>query len=111
MGTGLQHFKQPEDLSDRGPWDTWPLLSIALDCGTDGLSAVSVATRKLNMNLDFTPDQSHLCWRGIIAALKACKLLVFILTSMLAGNTSHGPWSDDLRYRQTKESMNTLLEH
>ena len=111
MGTGLQHFKQAESLSERGPWDTWPCLSIALDCGTDGLAAISAATRKLNMNLDFTPDQSHLCWRGIIAALKACKLWVFMLTSMLAGNTAHGPWNDDLRYQQTKEAMDTLMAH
>ena len=111
MGTGLQHFKQAESLSERGPWDTWPCLSIALDCGTDGLAAVSAATKKLNMNLDFTPDQSHLCWRGIIAALKACKLWVFMLTSMLAGNTAHGPWNDDLRYQQTNEAMDTLLAH
>eukprot|EP00972_Heterocapsa_arctica_P024532 3617634-Heterocapsa_arctica.AAC.1 len=60
MGTGLKHFTQPLALQDRKPWDSWPVLSIALECGSDGLCACNAAIRKLSMNLDFTPDQSHL---------------------------------------------------
>lgn len=111
MDVGLGYFAQPKKMSSRGHWSTWPVLSISADCGSDGLSGYNAAARSLMLNVDFVPDESHLCWRAIIAALKATNLWVFVVTTMLAANTPHGPWADDLRHRLATEAMRLLLEH
>lgn len=109
MGAGLEHFAVDPNPAKRPRWNEWLVLSVALDCGSDGVAGVNAALRQLSLNMDFTPDQSHLAWRGVIDALKASKLWVFMLTAMLAGNVAHGPWCDDLRYRQSVEAMDALM--
>ena len=56
MGVGLKRFTQAPRQVDRGPWDTWPRLSMALGCGSDGSAAANAALRKLHVNLDVTPE-------------------------------------------------------
>eukprot|EP00974_Lingulodinium_polyedra_P016247 1574865-Lingulodinium_polyedra.AAC.1 len=44
--------------------------TFAIDLGSDGLSAINYAQRCKELNIDVTPDVSHLTHRGLEAALK-----------------------------------------
>ena len=53
---GLRTFHIPQAEEERGPWRTWPHLSIAMDCGPDGVAAVHYLQRYQNYNIDVVPD-------------------------------------------------------
>lgn len=101
----LQTFAIPE-ASERTDPTTWPSLSIARDGGSDLCCPVSFLQRHLKLNVDETPDPSHLGWRAVIAALKRSDLWSHMTVMMCVWNTPHGAWCDDTRYRQVLSALN-----
>lgn len=73
-------------------WMLLPRVLVAMDLGSDGVCASGFAQRCLGLNLDVTPDISHLSHRGLDAALKLAGLRVFAMTAQLCFNTPHGPF-------------------
>jgi hypothetical protein len=48
--SGLAHVQIPEEPSERGPPELWPLLSLALDRGSDGVCSTMCNGRQICVN-------------------------------------------------------------
>lgn len=94
IGSGLRRFVQPVSLEERGNPVSWPVLSVALDQGSDGWSAVMYLQRRANMNLIVMFDPSHRAWNDSKAALQQAGLWSAALLLQITMNLDHGPWRD-----------------
>lgn len=91
---GLSRFQVAPDLKDRPPAETWPVLSLALDQGSDGWSGSMYLMRKGFLNILLQWDPSHRCWNDAQAGLRHAKLWGSTLLLQLTMNLDHGPWRD-----------------
>lgn len=53
---GLLQFVFDESSSAWSSWDSWPGIGVAMDCGADGIAAVSALQYKYDLNLWVWPD-------------------------------------------------------
>ena len=112
-GKTLKHFSQPEDVAERGPWHTWPLLSYAGDQGPKEECACHVLARKpeCKINIDRVPDPSHGVWNDCKMALKASGHWNHTGLMMLTWNMKHGPFGEDKRQNEISGSMRQYFAH
>ena len=77
----------------------WPLLQIATDRGSDGVSALQYAQRKegLFLNIDTVYDQSHDVTNDIDNAIAKADLKPHSTVAVGTWDVPHGPWSEDTR--------------
>lgn len=61
-GVGLQHFEQRPRIFDRGPWHTWPLLTLASDLGAENVAACCFLQRHKHYNIELMGDPAHGIW-------------------------------------------------
>ena len=107
----FQREERPEELaklkSERWRhWSTWPHMNIALDQGSDGLSAVCFTKHR---RLCFTEwwDFSHGCKNDWKQMLKDAGLWNMWLLYMM--NTSSGPSNDDTRWGELDAAWKQML--
>lgn len=110
---GLRFIQAPpqENLANCAGWSDWrewPHLSVTADQGSDGFAAIHALQRHFRCNLSYTPDASHGVHRDLMGALRSASLMEFMLLVMVAMNLQHGPWGDDSRWQQMKESAAQL---
>lgn len=105
VGVGILHFRQPVRLSERRPWPTWPLLSVACDLGSDNCCALQYLERHLSINLDLVPDPSHGTWDDAKLCLRRAGFWTTVQLVMLGHNVVHGPYNEDLRYEQVVRTI------
>ena len=104
-GAGLKKLQQPTDPAERADPLEWPGLSISCDQEAAGHHAVQAAQTYLNLNVDYVPDPSHGGNRVIQDALKKAGLWPYKQSMMITRNIPHGPWSEDMRFRQSQQIM------
>ena len=94
---GLVMFQQPKELEMRDPDPrTWPRLGLDSDkCGTQ-LCAVSWATRKLLLNIDFKDDDPHGLNNDLKLLYAELGEWAHVQLMMGARNYKHGPWNEAL---------------
>ena len=100
-------------------WATWPFILMALDQGSDNLSAVHALERHYGLNLDAIFDFAHGANRDTQTALGTAHLKAFWQCMCVSFNMPHGPnqdkiWADTLcevtdHLRQNHQPQNTPL--
>lgn len=108
-GVGLGHFAVPEEVAQRGPWDTWPLLSYAGDQGSKEEAGKWTIRSKLRLNFDEVPDQAHGVWNDCKLALRRAGHWSHVGLMMLSWNMRHGPWAEDQRQHEIKACIANFL--
>lgn len=109
---GLVDFQVPEKVENSpwADWRNWRHLCLAIDQGSDGLAACNwLRTSKVNFSV--LCDWSHGAQNDLKEALRGCNLFQFILLMMIAMNVEHGPYDEDLRFAQVKESWEDVQKH
>lgn len=107
-----KYFTQPEQISDRHPMpETWPSLSIAGDMDAPQLCPISFLVRRMNTNVEFLNDPSHGAWRDVGRALSDTNLTAFMKLLMVAENIPHGPWAEDVRWKQALGAIDEHMKH
>lgn len=109
-GASLSHFQQAAPINERAPPMTWRGLSVACDMEASQHTAIMAAQRFFRLNIDYTPDPSHGAQRCILDALKKTGLLPYSMTTMLCRAIPHGPWAEDIRFRQAALCIREHLE-
>lgn len=110
-GSSLQSFEQPRDIQDREAALQWPKLNVAMDLGSDGVAFLMWARYHRNLNIELVADSSHGVHNGVEEALASVGLRGHMYLLMMAINTPHGPWSEDTRFIQCKNSLGLMLQH
>lgn len=108
---GLADFVQTSAVSERGPPELWKKLSVAGDQGSDVVAGVNALQRHYHLCLDYVPDPSHGCHNDIWAAAKSSGLSSFFYLLLLTLNVPSGPWSEDARFKQVAQALETLFRH
>ena len=107
-GAGLKKMQQPTELEERKQPLDWLGLSISCDQEAAGHHAVQAALRHLNLNVEYLPDPSHGGQRCVQDLLKKSNLWPYMQSMMITKNIPHGPWSEDMRFKQAQQIM---VEH
>lgn len=108
IGTGgLNFFRRVPDNQLWAPssWRTWPHLTCAADCGSDGLTAQFAMEYGWGFNLDRLPDQAHSCNNDFHGALQDSQLFGYMLSMMISWNLPYGPDKDHHRMSELREAM------
>ena len=108
-GRGLKHFQQAADVRARGPWATWPLLSVSTDQGSVEEGAKHFAQQVLRLNLDGVADFAHGCWNDCKRALHLSGWWPFVGLMMVTWNVPHGPWAEDVRCSEVVGCLESLF--
>ena len=108
-GVGFDHFKVPDEESQRLPPEKWPYLSLAMDQASDNMSLSFFLRYKMMVNLDCWWDMSHGVWRDVDLTVGDLGLRPFVRMATIGLNLGHGPWEDGSRYHQLQESMNEFF--
>ena len=110
---GLSHFTPKKNSSTWAPsaWRMWPSLAVSIDCGSDGVCAVSALQRHEDfmLNLLVWPDPSHAACRSIDQALRGSQLRPFWLMMLISFNLPHGPDRTGERGMQLAEAARDLF--
>lgn len=109
---GLRSFvRQPSSPEwSASEWRLWKHITICVDQGSDGLSAVSYL-KSLSSNLTCIPDWSHGGQNDYYDTLRELNLFSFWVLCMIMWNVEHGPWGDDLRWNQVEHGWAEAWEH
>lgn len=114
---GLAHFKKPKPGDGAGGDELsttplkWPHLSIALDRGSEGCSALHFLQRVAEANIEELWDPSHDSWRDFQRVLRECDMLPFWYMFMVSANLVHGPFLEGSRYKALTEAMSEVAQH
>lgn len=103
---GLQEFQRnaADPCWAASSWHRWPHITVCIDQGSDGLSAVSYLRNSLEVNCSVIPDWSHGGHNDLYDSLKDQGLFSFWVMCLVCFNLEHGPWADDLRWAQVADS-------
>ncbi len=93
-GVGLKHFVAPDINASPDVAATWPRLSITADRGPDVVCALNYLQRKLMVNVDYVPDNSHDSYNELKECIKGASLWSHVLVAAVAYNVDHAPWSE-----------------
>lgn len=109
--TGLRHLQiiEGSDVFNSG-WRQWPFASVALDLGSDGVSAMSAAEYKLSLNLAKRPDPSHGGTCDFDAALKCAQMKGFWVCMVISWNLPFGVDGEETRAAMLRDSMKDCFE-
>lgn len=90
-------FQQSSSPQARPPAIEWPLLAVAPDRHSIGVSAINFMQRVLHLNVDEVFDMSHGAWDDEKLSLKDAGLQPWLLLAMVPVNLFDGPWADNGR--------------
>jgi hypothetical protein len=89
----------------------WPLLTVAMDQGSDGVAAMHWMQRCKRMNVEEVFDFSHNAWNDFKGTVKDCGLWDFFLMFLITVNVVHGPWGEDQRYQAVRDGVADCWKH
>lgn len=93
LGDGLARFRLATSIRDRGAAESWPVLSMSIDQGSDGwTAAMYLCWHNTNMVIMFDP--SHRAWNDAKSGLQSSKLWGAAVLLQVTMNLDHGPWRD-----------------
>ena len=99
-GKTLLHWRVKDKMSERRAWNTWPLLSISTDLGSDELALHNcLQNGELRLNLDTFPDNGHGVWVDAKLCISHSNPWPLLAVVMISHNVPHGPFNEDVRYR------------
>lgn len=101
--TGLARYAC--DGSQDRKFDADPVLTIVWDQESSNIAAAHYMMYHRKMQIDFIFDGAHGAWNDVRAACKDANYMGFLLGLLLVWNLPHGPWSDDMRWSQTRELL------
>eukprot|EP00971_Amphidinium_carterae_P338544 6475932-Amphidinium_carterae.1 len=91
----------------------WASLSVALDQGSDGMSAYNYMASKLCINISLFCDPSHQWQRDVIGAWTSCHWQKWVRLMIVPFNLLHGPFNAKARLeelRALQSSFKSFLE-
>lgn len=100
---GLGHFATEGWQPDR--WDQWPQLTICWDQESANVASgffLMHSPHKITCEILWGP--AHGAWKDIHLAAKDNSWYSWVLGLMLIWNQPHGPWADDTRTSQVKQT-------
>jgi hypothetical protein len=99
-GQRLSFFCQKGALAERPPPQAWPILTLAIDQGSDGWCAAYYLMMAKQCGLLLCKDTSHRIWNDTWLAIEHSELKLIFLLLIVVLNSDHGPWKD-ARWLQT----------
>lgn len=109
---GLSYFIRPDPGTEQHRMPlSWPVLSISLDRGSEGVAAVHYLQREKKLVLDEAWDPLHDSWRDYQRVLRECSLLAYWYLYMVAANVLHGPFLESARYKALVEALREAGAH
>ena len=108
-GLGQWMFK-PYAKEWKLPAIQWPHMNIAIDQGSDGLSAMWWLFMML-LCATFWLDFSHGAWRSVQGMINDVGLEPWWLLMMVMFNCAHGPWNSDSVFNSIQECWKELKKH
>lgn len=93
LGDGLARFRLAASIRDRGAAESWPVLSMRIDPGSDGWTAAMYLCRH-NTNMVIMFDPSPRAWNDAKSGLQSSKLWGAAVLLQVTMNLDHGPWRD-----------------
>ncbi len=109
LGVGWTFFQQPLDPSQRGDPVLWPSITVSLDQGSDGWSAVHYL-RHIGVNVIVLPDLNHRCWNDTQLAIQDSGLWFWCLVCVAILNLDTGPWETTRWRGAMKENANQYAQ-
>ena len=94
VGHGWSNWKLPRPLAERGCPFTWPRMTVALDEGSDGKSAV-FGLQSLGVNVEAVFDCSHGVCTNYLDSVKKVGEWPFLLLCVITFNMPHMPYDED----------------
>lgn len=112
---GISHFLPPADEDDEKAhqwreWRRWPHMTLAMDMGSDNMSAYHWMMHK-GFNLSAIWDWSHGCSNDWKTMLKDSSLMPFWALMIVAWNSACGPHRDMLRWKQLAEAWDCMFSN
>lgn len=104
----LEDFHLPSDKRPSDPFQ-WPWLGIAADQGSDGACLVAWLVRAGACNVEPFWDPSHRAWNCVKAGVRSAGLWCHMILQIMAFNSGHGPWQDDMRFHQLRDVVEANL--
>ena len=86
-------------------WITWPHAGLSTDMGADCVCGVLALEYKFHCKLTKFPDEAHQKHRALDAALTVCELKPIRIMNVVSLNLKHGPWNDDHRLAEVRDTM------
>ena len=105
-GRGWEQWLVPEE--DPPGFSARPTLTVSIDQGSDGWSAMNFLCRAKRANCLVIPDTSHRLWNDCEAAIKDSLLWPSCLCGIVLLNLDTGPWSQSKWF---SESQQACLEY
>eukprot|EP00972_Heterocapsa_arctica_P116309 16452358-Heterocapsa_arctica.AAC.1 len=93
-GQRLSFFCQKGALAERPPPQAWPVLTLAIDQGSDGWCAAYYLMMAKQCGLLLCKDTSHRIWNDTWLAIEHSELKPIFLLLIVVLNSDHGPWKD-----------------
>lgn len=90
-------------------WHKWPVLSVSMDLGSDGLSGWHALAYGKKMSIMQFPDPSHAGNLDVDMALRSAGLFQFWLLNMISFNLPYGPDDDLGRLHQLQDATRDLF--
>ena len=84
-------------------WHTMPVLSLAVDQGSDGWSAGQFLMRSQRACMVLFKDLNHRLWNDTWNAVKHSGLKALMTVAIVVLNSDHGPWHDARWFQQGVE--------
>jgi hypothetical protein len=108
-GVGLVDFIVTPAMEASVPPASWPGITVCIDQGTDGWSAVSFLGWKLGCNFLVLPDPSHRVWNDCMLSLKSSRLWGLTMVMAKVFGLDQGPWSDSKWYHESVEAVEVYM--
>lgn len=109
LGVGLRRFLAWEEHSRPHPRQ-WQILTVSLDQGSDGWSAVQFLANGLPFGVMALADPSHRCWNDCQLSLKDSQTWGAVQLMTIVLNLDSGPWRDARWYQQAREAVEAYLK-
>eukprot|EP00971_Amphidinium_carterae_P113959 2258104-Amphidinium_carterae.1 len=88
----------------------WPYISVALDQGSDGVSAMNYLLHAVRINGDLIPDPSHQFQRDLQNSWSSMGWSTWLRLLVVPLNLMHGPWDGGARYHEYMEAGQDLAD-
>ena len=105
IGGLVEFLIGPQKMLDMQSCLEWPLLMVACDKGSDGVSALNMLRYELRLNCEAYFDPSHGAWNSAKEAISFAGLSVHQFLMLMAYNVGYGEWGDSSRLEQIKISV------
>ena len=108
-GRGWDAWYQPSEPSERKPYLEWTFVTVSLDQGSDGWSAVSYMAWHRHCNIYIALDASHRVWNDVEGAIRSEGLWSTCLLGIVLLNMDVGPWASAKWYTESQQALGEYL--